>query len=154
MSEGHDVVADRQLHADGAGEHERRVEQRRAGRPSAEQLVAGLRLGDLAEIEDEGPARADAVAERLAVGLRRGVEADAEDDARDVRVSEAPVHELALLRREKAEGAWQREEPPVGREAERQLIVRRRDEHAPFRDQRQTERRRLVDVRPEQDGVV
>ena len=153
-AERDDVVADRERHAHGAREDERRVEQCGARGPGVDQLVAGLRLRDLAEIEDERTAGADAAAQHLAVHVGGRIEADTEDDVRDVLVPEAALHEVALLWREEAERTREREEPAVRRECQRQLVVRGRDEDRALRHDRQAECRGLVDVGPEEDRVV
>src|SRR5207245_8717778 len=67
---------------------------------------------------------------------------------------EPRVHEVALLRREEAEGARQLEERPVRDEAERLLVVRRRYQARALGDERQPGRGGLVDVRVEEDRVV
>src|SRR5207302_8608215 len=122
--------------------------------PVRDELVDGLPLAHLAQVEDERPARRIPLAERLGVVPGRCIETDTQDLARDVLVPEARMHETLLLGREESERARKLEQHAVRDEPERLLVVRRRDERGALRDERQARRCRLVYVRVEEDRVV
>src|SRR5205814_4795384 len=155
VPERHDVVAVRESHPLRPREEERSLPATLAVcDPVGDELVDGLALADLTEIEHNRPARRVALAERRGVVPRRRIEADAEDLARDVRVLEPRLHERALLRREEAERARELEERAIRKKAERLLVVSGRDEPGALGDEREPRGRRLVDVRVEEDRVV
>src|SRR5207245_7088623 len=151
-AECEDVVAHRDLHAHGAAEDERgrgRAVSVAERGPRGEELVAGLPLAHLSEIEDEGSGETAGPAEfRGVVGPRR-FEAGAENDVGDLFVAELAVDEGALLGREVADRARKVEQRAIRREPQRQLVVRGGHEAGTLGNERDATDRRLGELGPE-----